>query len=702
MANVNLSLLAGAGWQFFDNNGKPLDGGLLYTYQAGTSTPQATYTTSAGNIANSNPIVLDASGRVSDEVWTLVQQSYKFVLKDKNSVLIWTKDNIQGAISYAELANTTDTSLGDALIGYKQSNGTVAYTGAVGSTVHMKLQDWISAFDFGAVGNSNSSGSTGTDDTAAFTALENAVTGAVVNLKNKYYLVSTVPHQNMYINGSFVVPAATTDDEPANFGLGRNALTSNTFIPRQFPSSTLDWAAGNFNTAVGADCMSSNTTGRRNTAYGSQAMRSNTEGYYNTAIGAWNLYSNTTGNYNTSIGNQSMQYNTTGEYNTACGEGALTANTDGTNNVALGDRALQLGDGQVRCIGIGSQAGWHITGTDSVAIGNQALAGTSVTAVSGNYNIGIGTAAMGALTTGADNVAIGRRALSSASTCNSNTVIGNDACVATVVTGSNNTVIGNSAATSLTSGYQNVIIGVSASNTTTTGFNNVFIGRYAAQANTEGVANTAIGEQSLATNTTGNYNTAVGNGAGSFGTTYSNTTCLGYSSAITGSNQLQLGNSSTTSYAYGAVQNRSDERDKTDVRDTELGLNFIKALRPVDYKWDMREDYRPAKPELPENPTDEQKLVYQQNMDKWVEDCKLANIKANGSKTRNRYHHGLIAQEVKAVIEATGVDFGGFQDHSINGGDDVLSIGYMELVAPLIKAVQELSAEIEQLKAQKA
>ena len=62
---VNLSALAGAGQQFFDNNGVPLTGGKLYSYLAGTTTPQATYTTAAGSIAHSNPIVLDSAGRVA-------------------------------------------------------------------------------------------------------------------------------------------------------------------------------------------------------------------------------------------------------------------------------------------------------------------------------------------------------------------------------------------------------------------------------------------------------------------------------------------------------------------------------------------------------------------------------------------------------------------------------------------------------------
>ena len=77
--SVNLSPLGGAGWQFFDSNGVPLAGGLLYTYSAGTTTPVVTYTTNSGNVANSNPIVLDASGRVANEIWITGGTSIKFV-----------------------------------------------------------------------------------------------------------------------------------------------------------------------------------------------------------------------------------------------------------------------------------------------------------------------------------------------------------------------------------------------------------------------------------------------------------------------------------------------------------------------------------------------------------------------------------------------------------------------------------------------
>jgi len=95
---VNLSPVGGVAAQFFDNAGNVLTGGKLYTYAAGTTTPQTTYTTSAGNVPWSNPIILDAAGRVSGsgEIWLTDGIQYKFILRDTNDVLIATYDNING------------------------------------------------------------------------------------------------------------------------------------------------------------------------------------------------------------------------------------------------------------------------------------------------------------------------------------------------------------------------------------------------------------------------------------------------------------------------------------------------------------------------------------------------------------------------------------------------------------------------------
>lgn len=95
MASFNLSPI-GNGFQFFTSGGLPLNGGLLYTYAAGTSTPQATYTTPQGTIANANPMVMNSDGRLPNEVWLNSGISYKFVLNDSLGSLIATYDNLVG------------------------------------------------------------------------------------------------------------------------------------------------------------------------------------------------------------------------------------------------------------------------------------------------------------------------------------------------------------------------------------------------------------------------------------------------------------------------------------------------------------------------------------------------------------------------------------------------------------------------------
>lgn len=115
---VSLSLFAGAGWQFFDNNGKILSGGNLYTYSAGTTTPLTTYTSSSGAVANTNPIVLDSAGRVPNEIWINTTVTAKFALYTSTGTLIGTWDNIP---SYAAALNLTGT------------NNAVAYFNSVGT-----------------------------------------------------------------------------------------------------------------------------------------------------------------------------------------------------------------------------------------------------------------------------------------------------------------------------------------------------------------------------------------------------------------------------------------------------------------------------------------------------------------------------------------------------------------------------------------
>lgn len=82
----------------FDSNGDPLNGGKLYTYEAGTSTPKATYTTTSGAIANTNPVILDSAGYA--DVW-LGSGGYKFILTTSADVTLWTIDDIGGDLQNA-------------------------------------------------------------------------------------------------------------------------------------------------------------------------------------------------------------------------------------------------------------------------------------------------------------------------------------------------------------------------------------------------------------------------------------------------------------------------------------------------------------------------------------------------------------------------------------------------------------------------
>lgn len=269
-------------------------------------------------------------------------------------------------------------------------------------------------------------------------------------------------------------------------------------------------------------------------------------------------------------------------------------------------------------------------------------------------------------------------------------VVGADSLNNGSLSGTSNVVFGNGSGKYSTGTY-NTAVGSAVHSSTATGSYNTAVGYEAHNLLSSGSNNTAVGHGTLSGAFSNSNNTAVGVDALAF-VGPDNCSALGYQAEVTADNQVQLGNSSTTTYVYGTVQNRSDLRDKADVRNTQLGLNFINALRPVDYKWDMREDYKTPKPKSEDFNSLEE---YQIALTTWATNNKIENLTHDGSKVRTRYHHGLVAQEVKQVMDTQGIDFGGYQDHKVKGGDDVLSIGYDELIAPLIKSVQELTARLE-------
>jgi microcystin-dependent protein len=164
MATVNLSPLFN-GVTNFSATGVLLNGGQLYTYQAGSSTPLATYTTVNGNIANANPIVLGSDGKIPNELWLQYGYSYKFVLQDANSNLIGTYDNISGIIT--QIPATSPAVPSGCILIWSGSVGSIpsGWTLCNGSNSTPDLRD---KFVIGA-GNSYAVGATGGTSTVTLT-----------------------------------------------------------------------------------------------------------------------------------------------------------------------------------------------------------------------------------------------------------------------------------------------------------------------------------------------------------------------------------------------------------------------------------------------------------------------------------------------------------------------------------------------------
>ena len=129
--------------------------------------------------------------------------------------------------------------------------------------------------------------------------------------------------------------------------------------------------------------------------------------------------------------------------------------------------------------------------------------------------------------------------------------------------------------------------------------------------------------------------------------------------------------------ANGTIQT-SDERQKTDIADSSLGLNFITALKPVSYKWKVGGN------------------TVRTNFDSEIgEDGQHEQIVTPIAGKRT--HYGLLAQQVKEVLGEQ--DFGGF---IYDQDTDTYALRYDQFISPLIKAVQEQQAMIEELKAEVA
>jgi trimeric autotransporter adhesin len=192
---------------------------------------------------------------------------------------------------------------------------------------------------------------------------------------------------------------------------------------------------------------------------------------------------------------------------------------------------------------------------------------------------------------------------------------------------------------------------------------NTAVGAYALQDCTGilGIYNTAVGSAAGTNITDGNNNTIVGQGAAIALTTGNNNIVIGSNSQVstaTTSNSITLGNSSNNVLrcAVTSITSLSDARDKKEVEDLNVGLDFIDGLRPVKFVWDDRDE--------------------------------------NGKHDVADF--GFIAQDLKAAEDA--VDMADVLKLVYDENPEKLEASYGKLIPILVKAVQELAAEIKLLK----
>lgn len=217
--------------------------------------------------------------------------------------------------------------------------------------------------------------------------------------------------------------------------------------------------------------------------------------------------------------------------------------------------------------------------------------------------------------------------------------------------GNSNTFLGKVAgnSTSIT-GNGNTGLGYSALELTSSGGNNTAVGAGSLKITTEGSNNTAVGANTLLNNTTGSQNTVVGSNAGITTSSISNATAIGYTASVNDSNKIRLGNSAV-SVIEGQVDFSypSDRRIKENIKNVDLGLNFIKSLRPITYERIGGDD---------------------------------------------RINYGFVAQEVEALL--------GGRDTSMvmtdSTAEGMKTMSYTQMIAPMVKAIQEQQEQIELLK----
>ena len=305
--------------------------------------------------------------------------------------------------------------------------------------------------------------------------------------------------------------------------------------------------------------------------------------------------------------------------------------------------------------GVGSYSGYYnVTGKQNTYLGYEAGFGAS--GQSNSNNTGIGHKAMNLISTGGDNVVIGFNAGAAMTLAGQNVYIGKD-CAEASNEGDYNTVVGHGSYKSASGNNANfnTVFGWETGKLQTTGANNTLIGAKAGDTLEEASGNTAVGYDVDFNSTNADGRIAIGQ---SFTATDDNSVHLGNDHGF-------VKNSFSSNNTWTQV---SDIRLKKNINNDSLGLEFINELRPVTFNW------------KPLNEVDTE----------FIDGC--PNHK--GEKDTETLIHGLIAQEVKSAMDkVSNTTFNGWEE-----GIDGQSVSREMFITPLIKAVQELSSQVTELK----
>ena len=398
--------------------------------------------------------------------------------------------------------------------------------------------------------------------------------------------------------GDTALNSITSGDD--NIGLGREALTGITTggsniaigaLAGNATTSAINNAVfigggagkrmdGDDNIAIGRDALkgsstNTNNTGANNVGIGYLALFDITSADRNVAIGYAPLQNATTGGYNVAIGNNTLGSITTGSGNVAIGSSTADLLTDGVSNVAIGAAMGDVDTGVDYNVALGYRAGRYLGSGDNVAIGKDALVGSSTaTDNTGTRNVAIGKEAMDAFTSGSDNVAIGFHAAGAVTSGGNHVAIGREA-LSTVTSNSANTAVGYQAGKNL-SGSGNVAFGPQAllglTSGTINGEYNIAMGYQPMWEMQTGDKNLAIGFEAMQMIRTGNSNIAVGNETMKevYDSADHNIT-LGYQAGY------YIGNNDNVAIGYRAMKGSTNAQGNTGSKNIAIGYTAMES-----------------------------------------------------------------------------------------------------------------------------